>query len=238
MTSRIGILAGGLGRRLRPYTDDRPKVLIALKGRPILDYVIDEASAFSLPISILVGYKGWMIADLYKQYPCIYFADSDGAADEILRFAESSEEDDILVLSGDTLIKKESIGKALDYHLRGNYDATLLLSTCVKSSSHRKFLIQDGRLVDIKNSERTVPHEGIIRIFKRNELRKLAELVSKKETTNLPEYGNNLALLYKLLLINRFNVGAIMTNDWFLNINTLDDIKTAENYLDAVELRN
>ncbi|MDG6917198.1 MAG: nucleotidyltransferase family protein [Nitrososphaerota archaeon] len=38
---RAIILSGGLGMRLRPLTDDKPKALIPVNGRPISEYQID-----------------------------------------------------------------------------------------------------------------------------------------------------------------------------------------------------
>jgi NDP-sugar pyrophosphorylase family protein len=35
------ILAGGKATRLRPYTDDRPKILVEIAGRPILDRQVE-----------------------------------------------------------------------------------------------------------------------------------------------------------------------------------------------------
>ncbi|MDO8573778.1 MAG: sugar phosphate nucleotidyltransferase, partial [Candidatus Daviesbacteria bacterium] len=35
------ILAGGKGERLRPYTNDRPKVMVELMGKPILAWQIE-----------------------------------------------------------------------------------------------------------------------------------------------------------------------------------------------------
>lgn len=39
------ILAGGLGTRLRPITDARPKCLVPIAGRPLLDYWVDRLVA-------------------------------------------------------------------------------------------------------------------------------------------------------------------------------------------------
>ncbi|MBU1032143.1 nucleotidyltransferase, partial [Patescibacteria group bacterium] len=35
------ILAGGKGERLRPYTNDRPKVMVEVTGKPILAWQIE-----------------------------------------------------------------------------------------------------------------------------------------------------------------------------------------------------
>jgi NDP-sugar pyrophosphorylase family protein len=45
----IFILAAGLGERLRPITDQMPKPLLPVLGKPALQYVIDNVS--SLPFS-------------------------------------------------------------------------------------------------------------------------------------------------------------------------------------------
>jgi glucose-1-phosphate thymidylyltransferase len=36
------ILAAGYATRLRPLTDDVPKMLLPLAGRPMLDYLLDR----------------------------------------------------------------------------------------------------------------------------------------------------------------------------------------------------
>jgi len=41
-------MAAGLGTRLRPLTDDTPKCLIPIAGRPLLDYWFDLFAAAGL----------------------------------------------------------------------------------------------------------------------------------------------------------------------------------------------
>ncbi|MFH1047005.1 MAG: sugar phosphate nucleotidyltransferase [Patescibacteria group bacterium] len=50
------LMAAGLGKRLRPLTDDRPKPMIAVGGRPILEWTIDALPESIEEVLIVVGY--------------------------------------------------------------------------------------------------------------------------------------------------------------------------------------
>lgn len=55
---RAVVLAAGEGTRLRPLTSDRPKCLVELAGRPLLDWQLDALSAAGVDdITIVTGYR-------------------------------------------------------------------------------------------------------------------------------------------------------------------------------------
>ena len=67
MKMKAIILAGGEGKRLRPFTYDRPKVMLPIANKPILEYVIKSLKEnFVKEIAIITGYKGETIRDYFK----------------------------------------------------------------------------------------------------------------------------------------------------------------------------
>ena len=52
------ILVAGSGTRLRPYTDELPKTLVPVAGRPMLDHILEALAGFDIDETVLVtGYK-------------------------------------------------------------------------------------------------------------------------------------------------------------------------------------
>ncbi len=47
------VMAAGLGTRMRPLTDDRPKALVEVGGRPLIDHVLDRLQAVGVRTAVV-----------------------------------------------------------------------------------------------------------------------------------------------------------------------------------------
>ncbi len=119
------ILAAGEGSRLRPLTRSKPKAMLPVANRPIIDYVIDALLENGIrDIVVVVGYrKEDVIRHLNRLDAPVQVVVQErqlGTADA-LRAAESEITDDFLVLPGDNYINAESIAR-----IRGEQNAVLV----------------------------------------------------------------------------------------------------------------
>ncbi|PTP42199.1 phosphocholine cytidylyltransferase family protein [Vibrio splendidus] len=61
------ILAAGVGSRLRPMTNDKPKCLVTTAGRPILQYQLDTYKEAGVKeLVVVVGYEGQAVKEYLK----------------------------------------------------------------------------------------------------------------------------------------------------------------------------
>lgn len=106
---RAVIPAAGIGKRLRPYTLEVPKVMISLAGKPLLGHILDAISLSGLTsISVIVGYLKEQVEDYVKgsyshlrlDFP--FQAERKGLGHAVLQGLEDKEED-VLILLGDTI---------------------------------------------------------------------------------------------------------------------------------------
>lgn len=57
------ILAAGKGSRLRPLTDERPKPLVEVCGKTLIDHIVEALPSAVTELIIVTGYKGEMIRE-------------------------------------------------------------------------------------------------------------------------------------------------------------------------------
>lgn len=64
------ILAAGRGTRMEGLTQDRPKPMIPLRGKPMLEHILDRLREAGFTQALLVtGYKAEMIEEHFRGYP-------------------------------------------------------------------------------------------------------------------------------------------------------------------------
>jgi mannose-1-phosphate guanylyltransferase len=66
MIEQAIILAGGLGTRLRPLTEETPKPLLPIKGIPMIEHLILQMKKYGVQNVVLsIGYKAKQIQDYF-----------------------------------------------------------------------------------------------------------------------------------------------------------------------------
>lgn len=129
------ILAGGLGTRLRPLTNTRPKHLLPIAGRPHIEHVfdllqrhgVDEvvlltsylAEAFATTVSQAAS-RGLTVHVTHEEEPL-------GTAGALRNAEEFASDGTFLVFNGDVLMDID-LGEVLEFHRDRGAEATIVLT--------------------------------------------------------------------------------------------------------------
>jgi dTDP-glucose pyrophosphorylase len=125
------IMAGGKGTRLRPHTEDCPKPLLPVAGKPMLEHIIERARSEGFRHFVLaIHYLGHMIEEYFGdgsrwQVKIEYLREDAplGTAGAI-SLMSAQPGDAFLVTNGDVLTDIH-YGDLLDFHLRHGASATM-----------------------------------------------------------------------------------------------------------------
>jgi glucose-1-phosphate thymidylyltransferase len=126
------ILAAGKGTRLRPLTEDKPKVLVEVENKPLIEYAFD--SLIDIGVSefvVVVGYKKEQIMerydDEYEGIPITYTHQRDqlGLAHAVLT-AEPYVDDDFMLMLGDNIFEA-NLGDVINRQAEERADAAFLV---------------------------------------------------------------------------------------------------------------
>ena len=113
------ILAAGEGKRLQPFTETMPKVMLPVANKPVLEYVFDAARNCGIDeIIVVVGYKKEVIMEYFKNYKGIKITyviqDKQLGTAHALLQAKKHLDDSFIVLSGDNIIDNNIISKLIN----------------------------------------------------------------------------------------------------------------------------
>jgi len=127
------ILAAGEGTRLRPLTVVRPKPMIPVAGKPILEWSIESVSEFFDHVFVVVGYKKEKIISYFgrqfKNSKIEYIEQKEqlGTANAI-RLAEKYISGDFLVMNGDLIVSKNLIKNFIEFKKKHNIHNIMCLT--------------------------------------------------------------------------------------------------------------
>jgi glucose-1-phosphate thymidylyltransferase len=112
------ILAAGEGKRVRPLTRSRPKAMIPVANRPIIEYVIEALVKNGIrEIIVVVGYRKEQVTRFLNQLDVpveVIVQDKQLGTGHALLCAESKIRDNFLLLPGDNYIDPASIARIMD----------------------------------------------------------------------------------------------------------------------------
>lgn len=119
---RAIILAAGEGKRMRPLSYTRPKVMVPLAGKPILEHVLVEIREGGITqFTFIVGYQDQVIRTYFGNgqrwgVEITYMTQRKqmGTADAV-RIAQSAVRGEFLLANGDAIVRREDI-RALISH--------------------------------------------------------------------------------------------------------------------------
>lgn len=143
------ILAGGRGERLRPITDTRPKPLVPVLARPVMDYCLSLIAHHGVKQAyITTHYLAGKIRDRYGDrafgMDLSYSREEKplGTAGGVKLLEKELEGEELfLVISGDALCDFD-LGSAMEFHRSKKADVTVILSS-VRTPLEYGVVLQD-----------------------------------------------------------------------------------------------
>ena len=129
----VVIMAGGLGTRLKPFTDVLPKPLIPINGKPIIEHIIERFIRVGCKnFFITVNHKSKILRAYFEELNLNYNIDFIEEKKPLgtggsLRLMKGLFDKPFFVTNCDIIIKAE-YENTYKFHLNGGYDLTLVAS--------------------------------------------------------------------------------------------------------------
>jgi NDP-sugar pyrophosphorylase family protein len=228
------ILAGGLGTRLRPFTEHIPKAMVPVRGKPFLEHQILLLKSQGIEeILLLVGYRADQIKEFFgdgsKYSVRISYSheETPRGTGGALKLAQPKLRSDFLLLNGDTFLPmkyQDAIDCFLGFRSSG-------LVVVYKNDG---FLSKDNLAVSsemqVIDSDPKCPHLTHINAGVMILSNKVLDIIPEVQTYSLEN-----ELFPKLIV--RKSLWAYETHIRYYDMGTHDGLKRLEDFLDpAVSL--
>ncbi|MBU4241999.1 MAG: nucleotidyltransferase family protein, partial [Nanoarchaeota archaeon] len=157
------ILAGGKGERLKPITNEMPKPMVPLQGKPILQHAIDLMKRHGIAeIYLSIGYKGDKIKEYFGDgsrfgVKIIYIEENEplGTAGP-LRLAKKYLTETFVMCNADELKNIDLMDMFL-FHKEKNAKATIALTTVPDPSLYGVAKLQGNWIMEFLEKPQNPP---------------------------------------------------------------------------------
>ncbi|MBI3251926.1 MAG: nucleotidyltransferase family protein [Candidatus Omnitrophica bacterium] len=220
------LMAGGLGSRLRPLTDNCPKPLLQVGRKPLLETILGNFIEYGFRrFYFSVRYKDEMVKNYFGDgsrwgVEIRYLRENDrlGTAGGLGLIREKPERP-LIVMNGD-LLTKVNFRRLLDFHAEQKAVGTLCIREydfqvpygVVRINSHHGV-----REIDEKPIQRFFISAGIYVIEP-----SVLSLIPKGRAMDMPH-------LFQKLISRKKEVAAFPIREYWLDIGRMDDLKRAQN---------
>jgi len=219
----VFLMVGGLGSRLRPLTNDIPKPMLKVGGRPILQTIIESFSNHGfVDITMCLGYKSKVIQE-YFQDGSLFGVNIDYVVEEkrlgtagSLSLIEKKLNEPFFVMNGD-LLTNMNFEHMLDFHQKNFSKATM----CVREYD---IDVPYGVVNSIGESIVSIEEKPTHSFFVNAGIYILEpdclKLIPKNKYFDMPS-------LFSELLKTQQKVSSYPLTDYWLDIGRLEDFKRA-----------
>ncbi|MBI2449532.1 nucleotidyltransferase family protein [Candidatus Pacearchaeota archaeon] len=237
---KVIILAGGLGERLRPLTDEVPKPLLPILGKPILEYCIENLKKHGLTDIILsVGYKSERIKEYFGdgsrfRVKILYNIESQplgtgGAVKEIVN--KLGIKDNFLLLWGDNIADYD-ISRMLTEHHKTNAEITMSLTPREDVENFGVIELEGNRI--IKFVEKPKREEATSNLINAG-----AFIIAPKALDILPDGKSSIERqCFESVSLNKKRYYAFKHKGYWFPTDTLEKYKQAEEEIRRVKNEN
>lgn len=231
--------AAGRGTRLRPLTDDRPKGLVEVAGKPILTHCFESLLAAGVDdIVVVVGYRGEDIVDYYgddfRGVSLTYAWQTEQLGlGHAVSTAEAHVSGDVVVWNGDN-VGEVNLSETVEHHRRTDAATTLLVDEVSRERAGEGavFVLEDDELVGLVEKPDEPPSTVIPRgVYVFSE--RIFDALAGVEPSARGEYELTDAI--DALFDEAARVEVVDLEGWLLNVNTAADVTEGTRRIGASE---
>lgn len=231
--TKVVVLCGGKGTRLRPYTYSVPKPMLPLGRRPILEFVVSNLKVHGFTDLIFtVGYMKEQIIDYFGDgakfgVKIRYYSEDDRELNTAGSIVPAKDElrETFIVVMGDHLTTV-NVKKVLDFHRKKGGIATLAIKrTGVPLEYGVAHVDEEGRIISFEEKPivQNLVNAGIY--------------VFEPSIFNYIKEGNDFALhVFPKLLEKKERINGYIFDDYWIDIGRIADYEHLHNMISIIDI--